>query len=260
MARSFVLLAFLASLACAQDREGCPHELQAAAEDAGSHAIFDALLRSFVIDGVVDYRCFKQHEAELDRYLAQLDATNPENLLRDAKVAFWINAYNACTIKLILESYPDIESIRDLSRPWKREAWSIGGKLYSLDQMENAILRKYDPRIHFAIVCASFSCPDLQAEAFVGSRLDAQLEAATRAFVADEAKGFRAASEPGALWGTNHNVYFSSIFNWYEADFSAGLVEFVKPYLPEAARAFVDEHGEELSIRFMDYDWSLNGQ
>lgn len=253
-----VLAGFLGPQAWGQ--AACPHELVPANEEAGAHVLFDQLLRSFVADGVVDYRCFKQHEEQLDRYLAQLNATNPEDLLRDGKVAFWINAYNACTIKLILENYPEIESIRDLSRPWKRETWGVGGKLYSLDQMENAILRKYDPRIHFAIVCASFSCPDLQPEAFVAARLDAQLDAATRAFLADEAKGLRVASEPGTLWGTNHNLYLSSIFNWYGEDFEGGLVAYVTPYLGESARAFVDAHADELSIRFMDYDWSLNGQ
>ena len=212
------------------------------------------MLRAHVANGAVDYRSFKEKEAQVDAYLAALAAIDPNTLTEAERLALWINAYNAFTIKLILSRYPGIKSIKDIPRRWKRRDWVVGGERYSLDDIEHKILRKKfkEPRIHFAIVCASVSCPSLLPEAYVAERLDEQLTAAARGFLADPEKGFRI---------DENRVYLSSIFKWFRKDFEAdgrSLVEFIAPYVAEDARAFLEEHGEEVSIRFLKYDWSLN--
>ncbi len=254
------LLALLSGCALVRAQEKatgpCPYELQQAAEDAGSHALLDSLLRSFVHDGVVDYRCLKEHEAQLDRYLARLQATDPGTLERNEELAFWINAYNAFTLKLILNTYPELDSILELSSPWSSEVWPVQGEKYSLSHIENEILRHRDEaRIHFAIVCASFSCPDLISEAWVAGRLEQQLADATRAFLADEEKGAKLVSENGA-----HTLYLSKLFEWYAVDFADGdVLRYVKEHAPPELQARLRRLGE-VDIAFLEYDWTLNGR
>lgn len=229
------------------------------------HKAFDAILREYVNDGVVDYKGLKRDEGLLDRYLGELDSADPSSMDRNEKLAFWINAYNAFTLKLILNYYPGIESIKDIpsSKRWNASIWSVDGEMRSLDQIEHKILRKMDePRIHFAIVCASISCPDLLSKAYFPESLDEQLDEAASGFLYDSAKGARTVDEEGMLWGTNHTLYLSSIFDWFEGDFekaSGSVVDFVLPYLPETMKGFVDAHRDDLKVRNLDYDWRLNG-
>lgn len=244
--------------------ESCLAAAAPAAGDAGVHSSFDRLLRTFVRPGEVDYRCFQQEEKQLDRYLATLAETDPRALSAAEALAFWINAYNAFTVKLILSRYPDIESIKDIPRRWKRRDWLVGGERYSLDDIEHEILRKEfeEPRIHFAIVCASKSCPDLAPEAYVADRLDAQLTRAARTFLADPNKGFQAQREDRGSRGYRYRILLSSIFKWFRKDFGSNnteLLDFLRPYVSPMDRAFLEEHRDELSIRHMNYDWSLNG-
>ena len=153
------------------------------------HALYASLLDRHVEDGVVDYRGFQEDEALLDRYLEVIAAVDPDTLSTDARFAFYVNAYNAWTIKLILSRYPDIASIKDLgglfSSPWKKAIARIDGERLTLDQIEHGILRQQfsDPRVHFALNCASKGCPPLQGEPFVGEHLDAQLNHAAIAFI-----------------------------------------------------------------------------
>ena len=259
------MMASPGSIASAQTT-GAMESCQAApaAGDAGVHSSFDRLLRTFVRPGKVDYRCFQQEEKQLDRYLATLAETDPRALSAAEALAFWINAYNAFTIKLILSRYPDIESIKDIPRRWKRRDWLVGGERYSLDHIEHEILRKEfeEPRIHFAIVCASQSCPDLAPEAYVADRLDAQLTHAARNFLADRNKGFQAQREDRGSRGYRYRIFLSSIFKWFRKDFGSNnteLLDFLEPYVSLMDRTFLEEHRDELSIRFMNYDWSLNG-
>ncbi len=239
-------------------------EAQAAAVAAGPHAPFTALLQKYVQNGHVNYAGFKKEEAQLDKYLEYFAKTNPETLPRDEKMAFYINAYNAYTVKLILRKYPNIKSIKDFWGPWDKRDWAINGKKTTLSDIEHQVLRKMgDPRIHVAINCASGSCPDLRSEAFVASRLDAQLDDAMRLFLASKTKGFRAASEPGRLYGTNHNVYLSKIFSWFAQDFGNSeeeILNYIQPWLPEDGKKFLQEHQGNISVSYMDYDWSLNGE
>jgi hypothetical protein len=240
--------------------------LQGVAGDRSLHDPFTELLAEHVENGVVDYAGLKEHEQELDAYLKLLAGVNPEELEREPALAFWINGYNAFTLKLMLERYPGIESIKDIpsGKRWKAKRWRVNGTRYSLDQIEHEIMRPMgEARIHFAIVCASYSCPDLAPQAYLPDTLDEQLTAATRRFLANESKGLSFGSEAGWLYGTNHVLRVSSIFDWFEKDFvkSAGsVVKFVAKYAPTEAVTFIQKHSAELDVEHLSYDWSLNGR
>ncbi len=230
------------------------------------HETFDQILKGHVKDGVVDYEGLRRDETLLDRYLATLDGIDPSSMDRNGRIAFWINAYNAFTLKLILNYYPDIQSIKDIpsSKRWNARVWSVNGEKKSLDQIEHEILRKMgEPRIHFAIVCASISCPDLRGGAYFPDSLDEQLDEAAAGFLNDSMKGAAVMEEKGMLWGTNYVLYLSPIFDWFEGDFekkSGSVVDFVLPYLPGTMKAFVVAHRDELKVKHLDYDWRLNGR
>ncbi len=188
----------------------------------------------------------------------ELAATDPDGLPADSdRFAFWINAYNLLAIKTVVDHYP-IASIRDagsfFSPVWKKPAGVVGGKSYSLDDIEHGILRPRfkDPRAHFAIVCASVSCPDLRAEPYEGARLSAQLDDAARAFLANPSKGL-------VVDAAANTVTASSIFRWFGEDFATGggVIAFVrvKAAPPLAARVAGFGDGD---LAWMSYDWSLN--
>lgn len=229
------------------------------------HAGFTTLLTHYVKDGWVDYAGLKaEGHDELRGYLGRLGRVDPASLERPAAMAFWLNAYNAFTLQLILEHHGKIDSIKDIpsSKRWKAERWTIHGEEYSLDQIEHEILRPMgDARVHFGLNCASKSCPDLPSEAFVPSTLDAQLDAAARRFLADSFKGAKVETEDG-WFGKDYNLYLSKIFSWFDDDFERDgkLVDYVLPYLPDDAAAYVREHRGDLDIEYFDYDWSLNGK
>ena len=230
----------------------------------GLHATFDALLRAHVRDGVVDYRGLVSQREELSEYLAALAEASLSQATRQETLAFWINAYNAFTLELIVERYGTIDSIKDIasSRRWTDERWRAAGRKLSLDQIEHEILRKMgEPRIHFTIVCASKSCPDLRAEAYVAERLEEQLDDATKGFLSDRRKGLRTATESGFFGGQDFNVYLSRIFDWFEDDFEKGggsVLRFVEQHAPYDAQTYMREHADDLDVEWLDYDWTLN--
>lgn len=234
---------------------------------AGVHTPLDVLLRAHVRRGAVRYDCLERDAALLDGYLDTLGGAAVERLAPEERLALWINAYNAFTLKLILEHFPDIESIKDIpsGERWKAVRWDVGGTLYSLDGIEHEILRPEfeEPRIHFAIVCAAKSCPDLRAEAFVGSRLDEQLDDAARTFLQDPAKGARTELVKSWLFGKTPVLHVSRILSWFGSDFTRGgrsVADFVEPFLTDEDRAFVARHRDELKVKHLDYDWTLNGR
>jgi len=230
-----------------------------------THVAWTAILSHYTRAGIVDYAGLKQRGAgELGRYLASLAAVCREHYRswpRPQKLAFWINAYNAYTIKLILDHYP-LKSIRNIGVlplagfrqsfiPMQR----LLGKKVSLNHIENEILRKElrETRIHFAIVCASKSCPALRAEAYRGNALGRQLDAAARGFVRDGQKNrYDAAAK---------TLFLSAILEWFRKDFeqSAGSVlAFVARYAdPQVAEAI---RSGSVKVKQLDYDWSLNGK
>jgi len=226
------------------------------------HAFYDTLLKKYVDkEGFVAYQKWKdQDEATLDGYLEAIGQVDPARLKNDGeKLVFWINVYNALTLKAMLHFYPT-KSIRDHVKVigyniWKDYKLAIHGKDYSLDDMEHQILRKMnEPRIHFAIVCASIGCPPLLDEAFTTARLERQLTERTITFFSNPDK-FRIDPD-------KNTVRLSPIMDWYKDDFGKNQqdrLDFIKPFIQDAdARAFLSR--DKLKIENLDYDWGINDQ
>ncbi len=218
--------------------------------------LYAELLQKYVHRGVVDYQDLKGEEATLDRYLKLLEETDTNTLSRDGQFAFYINAYNAWTIKLILSAYPDIRSIKDLGSlfksPWEKKIAHIDGDVLTLDHIEHHILRPRfkDPRIHVALNCASKSCPPLRSEPYEGDALDRQLTEMTEAFINDP--------ERNRLQGKT--LYVSRIFRWYSEDFDEDILGFFTTYAQGGLREKLVHAAGEIKIEYLDYDWSLNGK
>lgn len=249
--------------------------LPAYADDPVSQTLWNELLAAHVSfnDGGqstrVDYAGMQQDQDKLQQYLNQLSAvsrTQFEALSRDQQLAFLINAYNAFTIELVLTEWPDIDSIRDIGSfwrsPWKKEFIPLLGEVVSLDQIEHEWIRGWDryqePRIHFAVNCASIGCPALRTEAYKGERLNEQLEQQTALFLSDASRNRLENQE---------TLLLSEIFDWYREDFEGGnmgyqrLEDFLLNYadalnLSEAAVQRLA--AGEMEIDFLDYDWRLN--
>lgn len=241
---------------------------------APAHGPWTKLLQRCVMDTqdghstVVDYDCFAHAREELAAYLASLgevSGTEFEQWSRDARLAFLINAYNAWTVQLILTEWPDLNSIRDLGSllrsPWKKSFIPLFGDTVSLDDIEHGMIRapgRYDdPRIHFAVNCASIGCPALRREAYSAERLDAQLEEQTTSFLADRSRNRM----------ENGRLALSPLFDWYQEDFertwrgSGDRREFLARYADalglDATQTRRLLQGE-LRLDYLPYDWSLN--
>jgi hypothetical protein len=223
--------------------------------DRVDHSLYGELLQKYVSKGVVDYQGFKKEEAKLDQYLSVLEKTDTKALARSGQFAFYINAYNAWTIKLILSAYPGIKSIKVLGSllksPWKKKIARIDGEVLTLDNIEHDILRPRfkDPRIHFAVNCASKSCPPLRSEPYRGDVLDRQLTEMTESFINDPARNH--------LEG--NTLYVSSIFKWYSEDFNDDIVGFFMKYARGDLKERLQKQAKEIRVEYLDYDWSLNG-
>jgi hypothetical protein len=219
------------------------------------HSLFGELLQKYVTNGLVDYAGFQSEEAKLDRYLALLESVDIKMLSRDDQFAFYANAYNAWTIKLILGKYPQIESIKSLgvfnTGPWKKNVVRLKSETVSLDHVEHDILRPRfkDPRVHFAINCAAKSCPPLRSEAYRGETLDQQLDDSTRSFIND--------SNRYRLEG--NTLYVSRIFKWFSEDFSDGALAFFQEYAEGELKEKLVK-SENINVKYLKYDWSLNGR
>jgi hypothetical protein len=224
------------------------------------HAPWTAILERWVSNGRVDYAGLQRTDrARLTAYLRDLSgacAADYRRWTREERIAFWINAYNAFTVQLVLDHYP-IDSIRRIGwlpgaafrRAFIPMAGTKGGPI-SLDDIEHGTLRRdfAEPRIHFALVCASRSCPDLRPEAYRPADLDRQLDDQARRFLRDPGKNRYDAS--------TRTLHLSSIFEWFRGDFetaAGSLPAFVSPYLEDARATEVG-----VRIAFLDYDWTLN--
>jgi len=210
-----------------------------------NHNLWTTLLETYVdSNGNVNYKELTKKAENIDTYLNLLSNSKPDNLVsREEKLAYWINAYNAFTIKLIIDNYP-IKSIKDIKQPWDKKFIDIDGELISLNEIEHDILRKMnEPRIHFAIVCASVSCPKLQNTAFEPSKIEEQLTNATKEFLADPSKNNL----------SPNSIRISKLFQWFSKDFTQNgtLIDFLNQYSeitisPKAKRSF------------NNYNWRLN--
>lgn len=226
------------------------------------HARFDALLAHRARnsrDGVVrvDYAGWKASAADraaLNAYIASLSRLNPLSLTRPEQFAFWANLYNAVTLDVVLDAFP-VRSIRDIrsglvSGPWKRKAATVDGVDLSLDDIEHNILRKgwTEPQVHYAVNCASFSCPNLPLRAFRGATLGPSLDAAARAYV----------NHPRGVRFDGEALVVSSIYEWYAADFGgsdARVIAHLARYADAPLRARL--HAASRIDRSV-YDWALN--
>lgn len=238
-----------------------PSAARAAAFDK-SHAAYDALLKRHVSEGFADYRGLKRDSKELDAYLdasAAVSKTEFDAWDKPDRLAYLINLYNAQTLRLILDHYGKIDSIKDIGSlfkgPWDMKIVRLFGEKRTLNELEHETIRKLykEPRAHFALVCASIGCPPLREEAYAGSRLEDQLEDQGRRFLASAAKNRYDAD--------GNTLYLSPIFKWFEDDFTAkagSVTAFVIPYLPpEAARRLLKDRAN-VRVRYTDYDWKLN--
>ena len=213
-------------------------------------SIFDSLLQKNVDKtGRVDYQSLKNNETLLDNYLAYIQNNEPtKEWSSNKKKAFWINTYNAYTIKIILNNYP-LKSIRDIKidgeNAWKIPFVKVGQKRYTLDQIEHEILRKKfnDPRIHVGINCASVSCPRLWNFAFTEDNIASSLDNLMKVFINDTTRNKI----------SKNNVALSEIFNWFSKDFikNGTIISYLNTY------AAIKISGKA-SIKYLTYDWSLN--
>jgi len=260
-------------LAAALTLGAAPAAASAQDDALPGHEPFSRVLERVVRDNGVDYATLQAGRAELDAYLATLAAVDPAALERashEARLAFWINAYNACMLRLVVDHYPIRKNRRLLDRVknaiadrpensvWQipdvftREHCRIAGRERSQDQIEHEIIRPMgDPRIHFAVNCAARSCPPLTPEAYEPETLEAQLDARVKAFVAS-ARHF--SLDPGPP----PTVRLNKVLDWFKEDFGGieGLRTFLAPYLePEAARVLADPGTR---VEFFEYDWTLN--
>ena len=209
------------------------------------HDIWDSELKKYVDkEGNVNYRLWKKNSKLLETYLINLENNPPINQwTKNDSLAYFINAYNAVTVKLILDNYP-LRSIKDLIIPWWLKRFKLNSEKITLNFIEHKILRKMDdPRIHFAINCASRSCPKLQNVAYYSHKLENQLNDAASGFINDQTKN---------KINVNH-LMLSKIFSWFKDDFGnrIQLLKFVNKYskikILESAR-----------IEYLNYDWNLN--
>lgn len=233
------------------------------------HGALDGLLKTFVNDeGRVDYAGLQRERAKLDAYLATLSAAAPLSFGGDnERLAFWINAYNAFTLAGALDDvYKKAKGVKEVAGFFDKKRRRVAGADLTLDEIEKRGRDLNDARIHFAVVCASTSCPKLQRFAYAGATLEEQLTRVSREFLNDPARGLKV--DRGG-----NSIHLSSIFKWYAGDFTGSssllarvkaevsggeILEYVKKYAPEDAVKFINE--SKPSVKYLDYDWSLNAQ
>jgi len=224
------------------------------ATDNIDNQIYASLLKKHVIDKRVNYDGFKKDEKLLDNYLSILSQTDVKSLSGNNLFAFYINVYNAFTIKLILTKFPGINSIKEIggffSNPWSKKFILLRGRTVSLDHIEHDILRpKFkDPRVHFAINCASKSCPPLLNEPYEGKTLETQLDNQTKKFINDTKNTFI----------KDDTLFTSKIFKWFKKDFSDNPLSFIKRHASGELKEELNSHGENINLSYQTYDWSLN--
>jgi hypothetical protein len=226
------------------------------------HLTADQEARGFRL-ALVDYQAISKEnsspDSDYNRLLAQFSAFDPARLSsRDEKLAFWINAYNLGAIKMVIDHFP-VNSIRSrkinfLKNPWDKKVLAIGGKSYSLGQIEHEILlgRLAEPMAHFAIVCASFSCPDLSPTVYVAKNLKEQLARQASLFINDPKKGLN-------IDRKNKTVHFSQIFKFDKKTFPNGArsaLKLISPFLTEQDRIYLLK--ESYKIKYLEYNWELN--
>jgi hypothetical protein len=225
------------------------------------HTLFDQILSQYVDqEGLIDYNGIGKDQ-RFSEYVTSLESVKVEDLSRDGQLAFYINAYNAVTIARVVKTKPK-KSVRETVIPsvWTSTKFFttrdhiIAGTQLSLDDIEHEVLRKQfkDPRIHFALVCASRGCPPLPRTAYTGGNVQARLDEEIRRYMSSE-RGIR-------IDRAERTVYLSRIFDWFENDFveaSGSVMNFVRPYVKGDVALFLDQ---KPNVDFVDYNWALNAK
>lgn len=223
------------------------------------HSSFDALLREQVTaeGGFVNYKALRTDSSTLDAYIESLATAPFGDMGRDEKLAFLLNAYNAFTLRLIVEN-KGVDSITDIpaSRRWKAQRWKLAGKIVSLNDIEHRMVRPAfaEPRIHFALVCAAIGCPPLRAEAYTADKLELQLAEQTH-YVHTHPRWLVHSLGSG-------KIGLTQLYKWYGGDFvqvAGSILEFVAAARPDLAESLGPTDGSNPpAISWLDYDWSLN--
>lgn len=209
------------------------------------YSTYNKFLGKYVSEsGNVNYAKIVKNKSELEQIILRFEKFQPtDRWTRSEKLCFWINSYNLYTIKVIVDNYP-VKSIKEIPKVWDNDFILSINKNISLSDIENKILRKMDePRIHFAINCASISCPNLNNEAFTADKLEKQLTVATKNFINDKSKNIINQLE----------IKLSNIFDWFAADFKekTTIIDFLNKY----SKTKIDVNAK---MKFMDYNWNLN--
>ena len=224
------------------------------------HSAFNDLLQNHVDeDGWVDYAGFKSDSKSLDQYIRALGKAPVKELGRNHRLATLINAYNAFTIRLILDHQP-LKSINDIpeEKRWDAKRWNLGGQMYSLSQIEHELIRPHfkDPRIHFAVVCAAVGCPPLRNEAYAADRLGQQLNEQAQ-YVHDHKTWFQFTGGEDAM------VKLTKLYQWYSGDFTQvaeSELKYVARYSDKLQSFLSDEDNDPPKQEWLEYDWSLNSK
>ena len=251
-------------------------------KQAFSYEDYASVLKTHVDDmGMVDYKKLKTGSEKLEAFIVAMDRLDPNSFEKwdeKEKTAFWLNAYNAFTLKAIIDNYPikssffksmyyPRNSIRQIAGVWDELSFKVMGKDYTLEHIEHKILRKdfNEPRIHMALVCAAIGCPSLRNEPYTGGKIDQQLDDQSGLFVRDKNK-FRIDTQKNV-------VYLSPILKWFADDFmepggtyihsnpelslkQIAVLEFISKYLNEKDRGYIFR--KKFKIKYVKYDWSLN--
>ncbi len=226
------------------------------------HSVWDQLLQKYVVGddknfNSVNYSAFKKSgSADLKKYLSMLQSTDVTKLNKDEQFAFWANLYNAVTIDVILQHYP-VKSIKDIdisgffaNGPWGKKLVKVNGTDLSLDDIEHKILRGIwkDPRVHYAVNCASIGCPNLAKEAFTGSKLQQQLNEGAKAYV----------NHPRGIAVSGKRVTASKIYSWFRKDFGTSEENILKHIRQYASADLKKKLAGINDISSYEYDWNLN--
>jgi hypothetical protein len=214
-----------------------------------SYAVYGSLLKEYVINKGVLYNELKKTPAVIDNTKAFFESVSKKEFRQfstEQQIAFLINAYNFYTLELIVNNLPLKNGIRDITSPWKQKFIKILDSNLSLDNIEHDILRKEykEPRIHFALVCASISCPSLINKPFIAQNLSNMLDNVAKDFLLDETKNKI----------DKKTLYLSKIFDWYGSDFKVNYAEGYIGYIKEV----LNLKEERYKIKFLDYNWNLN--
>ena len=249
-----------------------------------SYDDYTIVLKDYVDnEGMVNYKKLKTQPQKLESFIASMDKLDPNSYSKygnKERIAFWLNAYNAFTLKAVIDNYPikpgffksmyyPKNSIRQIPGVWDKITFKVMGKDYTLEQIEHKILRKEfkEPRIHMAMVCAAIGCPPLRNEPYTGKKVDRQLDDQSKRFLTDPNKF--------SFDRGKRMLHISPIFKWFGSDFvktkakkkpfiqysnkEAAILEFVRKYLAKD-HAFLDPSKKAVRIKYLDYDWSLNEQ